>query len=290
MILLDKDGIKLYFNGKYSDGNHLELEVIVENNTNKNIDITYTGNANGWSFGNFTVGNANPVQANSKAKGYLWFVAEEIDTQTCRDIETLDLVFTVKDKDTREKIMVVETGLIDIKNGSVSAATTEEPVSVQEYSLGEKISTDMIEFTLSNFDFVYHLDPASYVEKNDIKGGSLGPGKEMVFANPEYLVKNIAKNEISVSKDIEFVVDYNNGYQYGMNDGKVCYLVDSPYVGGKYTSTSYVNLKLSPLTKEDYEAYIPATELIDTDTASPLKVIVKLKSTEGMKEFVYRIR
>lgn len=291
VVLFDKDGVKAYFTGKFREDNMLLLEVIIENQTNKNLDITYKGKANGWNLGSdYTIENASTVHSDSKAKGYLWFLPGDIGVSTCLDIESLDLIFEVRDADTYKEVFTVETGSIDLKNGATAVQPTEEPTPVREYALGETVYTDMIEFTLTGFDFVYGLEPRSYVEKDDIHGGSLGPGKDMVFANPEYVVKNIGKNELNISTDIQFTIDYNNGYQYGMNDGEVCYLFDSPYAAGEYTLTSYIVFNLSPLCEEDYEAYIPANKLIDTDTNSPLKVIVCLKSTNGEQEFIYRIR
>ena len=107
LVLLDKDGIKIYFTGKFKEDNFLHMEVIVENNTNKNVIIKYSGKVNGWNLGsNHVIGNANPVHANSKAKCYLWFEPEDIDATTCREIESLDLIFEAQNKDTREKLFV----------------------------------------------------------------------------------------------------------------------------------------------------------------------------------------
>ncbi len=147
VVLFDKDGVKAYFTGKFQEDNMLHLEVIIENQTNKNLEITYTGKANGWNLGSdYTIGNAYTVHSDSKAKGDLWFLPEQIGASTCLDIESLDLVFKVIDADTYIVIFTVETGSIDLKNG---AATVQ---------------------------------PTDYVEKDDNDGGSLGSGKDMLMS------------------------------------------------------------------------------------------------------------
>jgi hypothetical protein len=47
---------------------------------------------------------------------------------------------------------------------------------------------------------------------------------------------------------------------------------------------------LSPLITGEYKYFIPAVDLIETDTESPLRLIVYLPSQKGTEEFIYRIR
>ena len=49
-------------------------------------------------------------------------------------------------------------------------------------------------------------------------------------------------------------------------------------------------MTVSPLSQEDFNAYIPANSLIDTDTDSPLLLIVSVMSSTGYQDFVYQIR
>lgn len=157
--------------------------------------------------------------------------------------------------------------------------------------VGETVATDVMEFTLTGFDYVYHLNPKTFSEKENNSGGSLGPGKNMVFANPEYTVRNLAKESLDMRDCIQFTVDYNGGYLYN-NENAWAYLVDSPGICWQsYGSTGNGNrLSLSPLETETYEIYIPAIDLIDTDTESSLVLQVILPTSNGTQEVLYTIR
>ncbi len=177
-----------------------------------------------------------------------------------------------------------------IFSGEQVAAESEPAVM---YQVGDTVSTDILEFTLTGFDYVYHLDPKTYSEKADNSGGSIGPGKDMVFANPEYSIKNIAKESIKSVEVVVFSVDYNDGYKYGMSDGNMCYIVDAPGVLWKWADKGVgqgASMTISPLSSETYQAYIPANALIDTDTESPLLLLVTLATSSGTKDFVFQIR
>jgi len=148
---------------------------------------------------------------------------------------------------------------------------------------------------LDGFDFVYYLDPGNHSEKEDMSGGALGPGEGNVFANPEFTVTNIAKNAIDVNTSVVFTVVYADGYEFGLEDGKISYLVESPSISWKYSGHSVLTgsgygTSMQPLETEDYDIYIPASDRIDTDTASQLLLVVTLESATGTKDFTYQIR
>ena len=184
MVLLERNQVKIYFTGNYLDTNSLGVEIIIENNSDYDIVLGYTGQVNGWSIHNSSMGTT--VKSHSKAKGYLFFDPKEIDATTAKDIESADLKLIVKNAAAKQKVIFeAETGYMDFKGGNtVSKAASEEP-PVREYALGETVSTDMMEFVLSGFDCVYYLHPKSYAEKDDMAGGAVGPGADMTFANPE---------------------------------------------------------------------------------------------------------
>jgi len=174
-----------------------------------------------------------------------------------------------------------------------SAQPEQETVDVNK--IGDMVSTDMVEFTLDGFDFVYYLDPGNHSEKEDMSGGALGPGEGNVFANPEFTVTNIAKNAIDVNTSVVFTVVYADGYEFGLEDGKISYLVESPSISWKYSGHSVLTgsgygTSMQPLETEDYDIYIPASDRIDTDTASQLLLVVTLESATGTKDFTYQIR
>ena len=159
------------------------------------------------------------------------------------------------------------------------------------YEIGDTVSTDTLEFTLTGFDYVHHLNSSTYAEKEDNSGGSLGPGTDMVFANPEYTVTNISKSAIDVNNVIEFSADYKDGYIFNMYDG-VSYMRCSSLtrkITGRGSSTG-VSMALSPLSADKYEMYFAANALIETDTSSALLLRVILDSSSGTEEFVFKIR
>ena len=187
----------------------------------------------------------------------------------------------------------VDIDLASAINGNQTATTQEESKPAIIYNIGDTVSTDIVEFTLKGFDYVYHLNPKTYAEKDDISGGSVGPGSDMVFANPEYEIKNISKEAIEAKDVVEFTVNYNDGFLFGMNDGHICYIVDSPGLYWERSSSGSgrgVAMTLSPLSKEDYDIYIPANEAIDTDKKAPLLLIVTIDSSTGSEEFTFKIR
>lgn len=161
-----------------------------------------------------------------------------------------------------------------------------------EYAqIGETVETDVMEFTLTGFNYVYHLNPKTLSEKENNSGGSLGPGKDMVFANPEFTVRNLSKESLDMRDIIQFTVDYNGGYLYN-NENAWAYLVDAPGIYWQsYGSTGRGNkLSLSPLETETYDIYIPAINLVETDTESSLVLQVILPTSDGTQEVLYTIR
>ena len=110
-VLVDQDGVKITFTGKYDDSsNCANPELTVENSTDSSIDINYTGTMNGWSIGNCGLGNGSDIKANSKAKAYLWFMFDDYDLTSSDDISTMDLTFTITDHDSNTELFKASTG------------------------------------------------------------------------------------------------------------------------------------------------------------------------------------
>ena len=123
-VLFDQDGVKATMTGETDDSsNCANVIVIVENNTERNIDVSYTGTMNGWNVGNSGMGNASGIKPGSKANGYLWFMFDDYDLTSSDDIETMNLTFTVNDADDYSTLFEVETGEIDFHN--LDADTTD---------------------------------------------------------------------------------------------------------------------------------------------------------------------
>ena len=172
-------------------------------------------------------------------------------------------------------------------NGSVSAP---EPVS--EKSIGDTVSTDMAEFTLTAFEFRKGL--YAYSSYGDISSGTgdmYAPEEGMVFAMSEFTLRNLAKEAYHLDQVLNFTVDYNDGYRYTMK-GHECHLSHEKGIwhyresgGGNGQRAS-----LDPLMGGNYKMFLPAIDLIETDTAAPLRLTVTLPASGGSQEFTYRIR
>ena len=121
LVIYNQNGIKMYFTGEYEDklqpwsDDYFHLTLVVENSTSEELDIDYFGAINGWSFGSQSnLHSLGSVKANSKAKLDLWFTSANVsDISSCRDIESMDLTFRIKD--TRGGILMADTGLINLK-------------------------------------------------------------------------------------------------------------------------------------------------------------------------------
>lgn len=119
LILFDQDGVKATLTGKTDDAsNCAEIEVIVENSTDKFIEVSYSGTMNGWSITNNLLEN---IQANSKIKSHLWFMFDQFDISSSADVQTINLTYTVTDKDTHETLFEVNPGEINFQTLSYTS-------------------------------------------------------------------------------------------------------------------------------------------------------------------------
>ena len=245
--------------------------------------------------------NGSIAPAPGKSGNYAFIIAnntspEHTALNSLEALYTLEGSFTGLHKyedSSKNKMLNVDFDVQAAINGEVICDTEDATTQPEEiYEIGDTVSTDTVEFTLTGFNYVYHLNPSSYAEKDDISGGSLGPGTDMVFANPEYTITNTSKNAIDAHNVVEFSIDYNDGFIFNMYD-HISYLVDSPSFTrkliGKGTSQG-VAMTLSPLSSETYEMYFVANARIETDTDSSLLLKVILDSSNGTEEFVFRIR
>ena len=132
LVLVDKNGIKVYLTGEYEDWNaDLYLYAVFINKSNKKVHIGYTGTVNGWFLGNVTIpGEAFNLPPNSKAKGKISFKCEEIEADSCTEIEEMNLVISVTDSSANKKWFSVDTGLIKPDSHSVAAEITQPTKSI----------------------------------------------------------------------------------------------------------------------------------------------------------------
>ena len=98
-----------------------------------------------------------------------------------------------------------------------------------------------------------------------------------VYAKIDFTVNNISKNEIvfDTERKCDFVVNYKDGFLFTTNSEATCYYI----MGENYcileTSSSgkiHGAVSVQPLTSQQITLYIPCSEMVSTDTSSPLHV------------------
>ena len=149
----------------------------------------------------------------------------------------------------------------------------------------------MAEFTLTNFEFRKGIYTGTQAEMINGNGDLLAPDSGMVFANPSFTLRNLSKNSYDVQNAVSMSVDYNDGFLYTMDDHS-SYITHDGGIWTRYASGGGRGQipTLSPLLTKEYEYFISILDLIETDTDSPLRLIVYLPSQTGTVEFVYRMR
>ena len=107
-VLIDQGGILVTLTGKVETmGTLMELEVIVENNSDTPIYVNVTGSSiNGWEV--FGAGIAD-IGAGKKKKGDLMFTLEDASINSPSEIEELELTLSVANADTWSTIFNADT-------------------------------------------------------------------------------------------------------------------------------------------------------------------------------------
>ncbi|MCI6239516.1 MAG: peptidoglycan-binding protein [Lachnospiraceae bacterium] len=173
-VLFDQDGVKAILTGKFDDSmNCAKPEVIIENSTDKNIDVLYTGTMNGWNLGSSYMDGATDIKAGSKAKAHLWFMFDDFDITGSDDISNMDLTFTVKDHESHDELINASTGMLTYEGrGSAEEEAGESGLTQDGYVL---------------FD------------QDGVKATLTGKSKDSTnCAKPEVIIENSSDNSVDV--------------------------------------------------------------------------------------------
>lgn len=105
-ILLDQDGVKMYLTGNHevwgSDNYYLDLEVIVENNSDRGICIDFDSvTINGWEVYGSGIYNTG---SGKKQKGMLEFKLTDASISTYEEVEEMEMIFYMFDDESYETI------------------------------------------------------------------------------------------------------------------------------------------------------------------------------------------
>jgi len=269
LVLFDQDGVKVYLTGDFTEyTNAVGVNCVVVNNTNAAITVMYDGTLNGWTIGNYYL---TEVMPNSKAKDDMAFMMDDFEISTGDDIETMDLVFEVRDAETYDTMFTVETGVIDMKNATVENAPaagaaadagepepTEEPEPTPEpepemdvYAIGDTAKLGPLTLTFDECgvtDCIYSsitpdADWYTYYESEN--------------GDPYFYLFGTVKNEGGVPVDISNIFtqfDFNGTYSF-------CGDID-----GVLKGSSYFIDDLSPFDECSFYVFVPLPdELADFD-------------------------
>lgn len=112
LVVFDQNGVKLTLTGEVVDDGmmFLQINAVAENTTSQNIKIHYSGVVNGWTVNDSVLGGSNSgVNANAKAKTYLWLLYDDLDIKRFNDIETAWFQFITVDSATDETLFTTDT-------------------------------------------------------------------------------------------------------------------------------------------------------------------------------------
>lgn len=110
-VLIDQNGVKVYLTGNhevwgYEEDWYLDLEAVVENNSDKTISILLdSASVNGWNV--FSMGISD-TQAGKKQKGVLDFYFSQAGIKTFEEVEEIEMVFTIYDSDNWNTVATTE--------------------------------------------------------------------------------------------------------------------------------------------------------------------------------------
>ena len=96
--LFNEDGVKLYLTGEVEDagGLWLQLNAVVENQTDSTVYVMYSGNCNGWSIKEAQLGGPYcTANAHAKAKAYICLFYDDLEIRDFYNLESLNLSFDV---------------------------------------------------------------------------------------------------------------------------------------------------------------------------------------------------
>lgn len=175
------------------------------------------------------------------------------------------------------------------ENNEGSPLTIETESQLEVFSVGETITTDMVEFTLDEVRFAdkVGLDSDTWL-RPIVTGGGMVPSEGKVFVWFQMTVKNISTADISGYDVCNAVVTYGNyGNEYRFENG--VYTTDGWYRWSTESSiSSNVGLTtMTPLDTQTYIGYIQCAEDVRSNREGDLFVEVTLPSGTGSVSYRY---
>ena len=110
-VLIDQDGVYMYLTGNhevwgYEDSWYLDLEVVVENNSDVTVSILTDGSSiNGWNVASFGI---TDTQSGKKQKGTIELYLTDAEISTFEEVEEIEFHLLIYNSDDWETIATVE--------------------------------------------------------------------------------------------------------------------------------------------------------------------------------------
>lgn len=166
---------------------------------------------------------------------------------------------------------------------------------IEVHHLGDKVSTDIMEYTLTGFGYADEVDPEAL-------GGNVVlfhkdmfvPDNGMIWADLNYNLFCLSNQTVSlhcVDNNVRMTVVYRNSFAFGSDRYTFNYITKGYGGDGhvEYLGSSSDHLQISPLVSEDFETWLPVAPAVRDDASSPHHVMVILPASKGTQLFVYDV-
>lgn len=192
--------------------------------------------------------------------------------------------------------MTFSTAFYAEENASAETAATENVA----YEIGEIVTTDVVEFALTRFEYGKMLKNASFSTGEDPDPEYLLPTEEEQKNNPfaaedgkimisfSYTLKNTGKKELTFPVNLDIYADYNDGYEFE---------ADVNLIKGKYVITKestsldplsdacegrgYIEVPLEVMENEEAPLFLSINLPLDNNSETTTNVIYNLRVSEN---------
>lgn len=165
-----------------------------------------------------------------------------------------------------------------------------------QYPIGSVLSTDVVEFSISRFEYAEKLKNATFQTGKAPDPGYLLPTEEKQDNNPfeadegkimmsfSYTIKNISKEKITFPVNLGIIADYNNGYEFTADAN----LIKGDYVilsettsldplSGVYEARGYIEVPLEVMENEEATLFIKVSLPNDSNSSKTIDYTYKVR-------------
>ena len=173
-----------------------------------------------------------------------------------------------------------------------SAATDES----KSNSLNETVSTDVVEFTLTRFEYAKMLKNASFQTGKAPDPEYLLPTEEEQSNNPfaaddgktmisfSYTLKNTGKEELTFPVNLGITADYNDGYTFEASvdviKGDFVILKDTTSLdplSDACEGRGYIKVPMEVMEKEESPLYLKVSLPVDSNSEKTTEIVYKIR-------------